>query len=156
MYLYRGHSASRFFGKGQGEDKESNRKWHREEGVHLKKWCPSHKFSYVLFSVTQTFLLGFSWSSANITLSKKKSTSKKEPTTITEITILYLHQNIIIPLLCQCGLFINTWVPKNSVVSKDAIFYLLWYNVIRWSSHIYKKSFFPFYSFSSFLVKFNE
>ena len=31
-----------------------------------------------------------------------------------------------------------TWVSKNSVVYQDAIFYLLWYNVIRWSSHISK------------------
>ena len=31
-------------------------------------------------------------------------------------------------------------------VSKDTIFYLLWYNVIRWSSHIYEKSFLSFHS----------
>ena len=37
---------------------------------------------------------------------------------------------------------------------KDAIFYLRWYNVIHWSSHIYKKSSFP--SFYSYLVKFSE
>ena len=40
------------------------------------------------FSMTQSlFLLGFSWSSDNITASNKKSTSKKEPTSASEITI---------------------------------------------------------------------
>ena len=36
----------------------------------------------------------------------------------------------------------------------DMTFYLLWYNMIRWSSHIRKKS--SFLSFYSFLVKFSE
>ena len=31
-------------------------------------------------------------------------------TSISEITISYLHENIIIPLLCQCELFIHTCV----------------------------------------------
>ena len=124
MYLlYRGYSASTSLKKGEGEDKQSDRKW--QEGVQSKKWCHSNKFFYVLFSVTQSFLFCFSWSSDNITVSKKKSTSKKEPTSISEITISYLHQNIIIPLLCQCGLFIHTFVSTNSVMSKDVIFYLL-------------------------------
>ena len=65
-----------------------------------------------------------------------------------------MHKNIIIPLLCQCGLFTNTYLSKNSTVSKDLIFYLLWHNTIRWSCHIYKKS--SFFSFCNFLVKFNE
>ena len=55
--------------------------------------------------------------------SNKKSTSKKEPTSVSEIAISYLQKNIIIPLLCQCGLFIHTCVSKNSIVSKDVIFY---------------------------------
>ena len=65
-----------------------------------------------------------------------------------------MHKNITIPLLCQCGLFILTCVSKNSIVSKDLTFYLLWYNAIRWSNHICKKSY--FLSFYSFLVKFSE
>ena len=50
---------------------------------------------------------------------------------------------------CQCGLLIHKCVSKSAIVSKDAIFYLLLNNVIRWSRHhIYKKSsFLPFYSF---------
>ena len=32
---------------------------------------------------------------------------------ISEITISYLHKNIIIPLLCQCELFIHTYVSKK-------------------------------------------
>ena len=96
--------------------------------------------SVFFFSVTQSFLLGFSWSSDDITVSKKKSPFKKEPTSISEITISYLHQNIIIPLLCQCGLFIHTCVSTNSVMSKDVIFYLFWYDLMRWSSHVCKKN----------------
>ena len=32
------------------------------------------------------------------------------------------------PLLCQCSLFIHMCVSKNSIVFKEVIFYLLWYN----------------------------
>ena len=39
---------------------------------------------------------------------------------------------------------LSTWMSKNSVVYHDVIFYLLWYNVIRWSSHMRKKSSFLF------------
>ena len=96
-----------------------------------KKWCLSHKFFFALFSVTQSlFLLGLSWN-PDIVASTKKSTSKKQPTSISEITISYLHKNIIISLLGQCRLFIHTCVSKNSVVSQDVIFYLLWYNMLR-------------------------
>ena len=138
LHLFRDHSASLSIGKGKGKDKEINRKLYRKDGVQSKKWCSSHKFSYILFSVTQFFLLAFSWSSDNITVSKK-NTSKKEPASISEITISYLQKNIIISLLCQCGLFIHTCVSRNSVLSQDVIFYLLWYNLMRWSRHICKK-----------------
>ena len=75
-------------GKGEGVDKKSDKKWHRKEDVESKKWYPSHKFFYALFSVTQfLFLLGFLWSPDNITVSNKKTTSKKEPTSVSEITI---------------------------------------------------------------------
>ena len=47
-----------------------------------------------------------------------------------------MHKNIMISLLSQCGLFIHTCVSQSSCLSKDEIFYLLWYNVIRWSGHI--------------------
>ena len=106
------------------------------------------------FFLTQSFLLRFSWRFDNITVSNENSKSKKDPASVSEITISYLHKNIIIPLLCQFGLFVNTCVSKNSIVSKDLIFYLLWCNAIRWSSHICKKS--SFFSFSNFLVKFRE
>ena len=123
----------------EGVDEESNKKWHRKEGVQSKKWRLSHKLFYLIFAVTHSFLLGFSWSSDNITGSNTKSTSKKVPTSVSEVTMQYLLKNIIIPLLCQCGLFINTCLPRNAIVPKDVIFYLLSYNVIRWSSHICKK-----------------
>ena len=84
------------------------------EEDNKKIWRPLHKFFYALFSVTQSFLLGFSWSFGNIADRKKKNTSKT------------LEQNTIIPLICQFGLFIHTCVPKNAIVFKDTIFYLLW------------------------------
>ena len=78
--------------------------------MQSEKWCPSHKFFYVLFSLIQSFLLGFSWS-PDFIVSKNKSTSNKEATSISDKTMSYLYKNIN----------------------------LLWYNVIRWSSHICKK-----------------
>ena len=50
--------------------------------------------------------------------------------------------------------FIHTCVCKNSSMSKDTIFYLLWYNVIRWSSHINRKS--SFLSFDCLLFLLNN
>ena len=141
MHLYRGHSASTSLGKVDMVDEESN-----------KKWCCSQKF-FFFFSVTQSFLLSFLWRSDNITASSEKNISKKEPTSVSDIT-LYLHKNIIIPMPFQCGLFIRTCVSINLILSKDVIFNLLWYNVIRWNSHICKK--YSFLSFYSFLVKFSE
>ena len=118
-------------------DEESNKKWHGKEG----------KFFHVIFCNTQSFFLGFSWSSNNITASNQKNTSRKASTSLSEITISCFHRNIIIPLLCQCELYIHTCVSKTSTVPKDIVFYLLWYNEIRWNSHICKKSFFlSFYS----------
>ena len=76
---------------------------------------PSRRFFCVLFFVTQSFLLGFSWGSDTITGNNKKCTPKKEPNNVSELTIQYLHTNIKIPLLCQCGLFINAEVSKNSI-----------------------------------------
>ena len=71
-----------------GVNEESNKKLHRKEGVESKKWCPSHKFFHVLFSVTQSlFLLGFSWNPHNIRASDKKSTSKKEHASVSKVTI---------------------------------------------------------------------
>ena len=115
---------------GKGESRQrKQQKWHRKDSLQSKKWCSSHKFFYVLFSVTQ-FFLGVSWSSHNITASNKKNTSKKEPIIVFEITIQYLHKNTIIPLLCKCGLFIHTCVSKNAIVSKDGLstsFNITWF-----------------------------
>ena len=88
MYLYRGHSANTSFGKREGVNKESN-KWHnRKEGVHSTKWYFSQKFFYVLFSVTKSLLLlGVSWSSDNITANIIKNTSKKEPPSVSKVTV---------------------------------------------------------------------
>ena len=61
---------------------------------------------------------------------------------------------ITILLLCQHGLFVYKCVSKNANASKDTIFYLLWYNVVRWSSNIYKKS--SFLSFHSLLFLVNN
>ena len=147
MYLYRGHSASTSLGKGEGVGEESSRKWHRKDGVQPKKYL-SHKFFYVLFSVTQSlFLLGFSSSPGNMTASNKKSTSKKVPNNISEITIKYLHKNIIIPPLCQCGLFIQNVCLKIQLRLKKWFFTSF---DITWSGEV------SFLSFYSFLLKFGE
>ena len=45
----------------------------------------------------------------------------------------YFHKNVVIPLLREYGLFIHTCVPKNAIMSKDAILYFLLYNVICFS-----------------------
>ena len=119
-----------------------------------KKVMSSHKFFHTLFFGTQLlFFLGFLWSSY-ITARNKDSTSKKESTSVSEMTILIFAQNIIIPLLCQCGLFIYTCVSENSVVFKNVIFCILWLNVMCWSRNICEKS--SFASFYSFLVTFSE
>ena len=76
MY-HRGHSASTSLEIGEGVDEESNKKWHRNGGVQSKKLCPSHTFFYVLFPVIQSFLLGFTGSSVNITGSKERPHPKK-------------------------------------------------------------------------------
>ena len=149
-----------------------NERWHstkrvtkniQEEGRTAIIVIPSQKFVSALFSVTESFLPGFSWSPDNITASNKKTASKS--LSLCEITIIYLHKLFIIPLLCQYPLFIHTSVfmhklfiiplrcqyplfihtsvSKNelmALMSNDTIFYLLWYNVIRWNSHTYKKS----------------
>ena len=140
---------------GRVVGEEGNKKWHRKEGVQSKKWWPSRKFFYdVLSSATQSFISSWFLIKLWLYYSEKKSQFKKKSTSVSEITISYLHKNIIIPLLCQFRLFVSTCVSKNPIVSRDLIFYLLWCNAIRWSSHICKKS--SFFSFSNFLVKFRE
>ena len=114
MYLYRGHSAITSLRKGERVDKRAT-KMTQEGGRAVKNVMSLTKFFYVLFFVTQSFLLSFSWSPDNITASNKKSISKKEPTSVSEITISYLNSTIIISLLCQCGLFVQTFMSKNSI-----------------------------------------
>ena len=55
MYVYRGYSPSTSLGKGEGVNEESN-KWHRNEDVQSRKWCPSHKFFYALFFCNSSFI----------------------------------------------------------------------------------------------------
>ena len=76
MYLYKDHPTSTSVAWTDELDKKSDKKSHRNEGVQLRKWCLSHKLFCVLFSVTQSFLFGFSWSSDNTRARNKKSTSK--------------------------------------------------------------------------------
>ena len=56
MYLSRSYSPSTSLGKGEGVNEEINKKWHRKEGVQSRKWCPSHKFFYVLFFCNSSFI----------------------------------------------------------------------------------------------------
>ena len=104
----------RHLGRRREYTKKATKK-HRKGSVQSKKWYPSHKFLHVLFPIIQSFLLGFSWSSDSITASNQKCTAKKEFSTVSEITIQYLHKDIKILLLCQCWLIINAEVSKNSI-----------------------------------------
>ena len=78
--------------------KQSNKKWHRKES--------------------------FSRSSENITASNKKSTFKKEPTSVSKITItitIIFEQNYHNSTTLSIWVFIHKRVSKNSIVSKDVI-----------------------------------
>ena len=86
MYIFIGAIPQARHLESRRESTKKATKRHRGR-VQSRKWYPSHKFFYILFSVTQSFLLGFSWSSDSITAINKKSTSKKEPTSVSEITI---------------------------------------------------------------------
>ena len=55
--------------------KNNDKNWQKER-VQPKKWCSSHKLFYLLFSVTQSFLLEFPWSPDNITVNNKKNKYK--------------------------------------------------------------------------------
>ena len=64
---------------------------------------------------------------------------------------------VILPLKYCNSTTLSIWVvyacvSKNAIVSKDVIFYLLRYNMILWSSHIYKKYYFLSFHSLLFLV----
>ena len=149
MYLYGGHLASASLGKGDGVHEESKKKWHRKEGILSKKWCPSHKFFYILFfynSIFPSWFLIMLWYHYN---EQQNNTSKKRPISVSKI---FAQKYFNSTTLSMC--VVDTCVPKNSLVSKDVIFYLPWYNVIGWNNHICKKS--SFLSFYSFLFLVNN
>ena len=60
----------------------------------------------ILFSVTQYFFL-VSQLALVILQQASERPHSKVPTSISEITIKYLHKNIMVPPLCQSGLFIQ-------------------------------------------------
>ena len=134
-------------------------KRHRKESVQSKKWYPSHKFFYVLFSVAQSFLLGFSWSSDSVTASNKKSASKKKYISVNNYIIFakkyknsttlsmwavykYISVYRCLKMFKRC---LKMWFFTSVDIN--------WYKV-KWSSDICKKS--SFFSFYSFLVKLSE
>ena len=120
--------------RGGGQKKQQ--KMTQTRPVQSKKWCPSNKFFYALFSVTQSLLILGSNHSLTILQRATKRTHPRK--SIPKHLKYYLHKNILIPLLCQCELFIHTYVSENLIASKYLIFYLFWYNVIRCRSHISK------------------
>ena len=82
--------------------------------MQSKKWCPSHKFFYELFSVTQSlFLLGFSRGPDHITASNKKKTPKNELSSVSEMTIQYL------PKKYYNSTTLSLWVVYRTYVSDD-------------------------------------
>ena len=89
---------------------------------------------YVVFSVTQSlFLVGFSSGPGN-------NYSKHQKEHIQEGAYQYIWNNykIFAQKDYNCTTF-SIWVvytkcvSKNSIASEDVIFYLLWYNMLRWS-----------------------
>ena len=61
----------------EGADEKGNKKWYKKEGVQPKKKMMSlAQILSCTFCCNQSFLLGFSWKSDNITASNKKNTSK--------------------------------------------------------------------------------
>ena len=119
--------------------------WTKGEGVGEKSDVSYTNSSIYFFSRNSIFLSLLCVELLSYYSERATKKTYQEPISVFEITIEYLHKNIIIPLLSQYGLSIYTCVSKNAILSKDEIFYLPWYNVIRWSSHIYK-----IYSFLSF------
>ena len=108
------------------------------------------KFFYVLFSITQSlFLLGFSWTHEALIILERatKRTHPRKSPLVSEISIyIYLYYVYYNSTNLSMWVVYTTCVSKNSILNY-VIFYLE-YNVIRWSSHICKKSsFFSFYSF---------
>ena len=132
MYLYKDHSARTSFGKEEGVDEKSNKKWHRKDGVQSEKRCPYPSKHF--FSETQSLcLLGFSWSPDNIKVSNRAYQY------IWNNHIIFAQKYYNFTTLSMWVVY-ATCVPKNSIVSQDMISYLLWYNVIHWSSHICRKT----------------
>ena len=127
MYCCWGHSVSTSLGKVSKPIRQQKMTY--KGGRAVKK----------VMSLTLVSQCTFLWSSISIPSSfliklrqcyiNKKSIFKKKPIRVSEITIY--TKNIIIPLLRQCGLFVNTCVSKNSIVSNDLIFCLFWYNAVH-------------------------
>ena len=97
------------------------------EGVEYvaKKGMSPIQIVLSFFYVRQSFLFRFLWNSGNITPSNKKNTYKS--LCIQENYIIFAQKfyNSISLLTCV------VYVCKNAIEFKDAIFYLLWYNVIQ-------------------------
>ena len=98
-------------------------------------------FLLYTFSLTRYFLLDSSWNSDNTKASDTKNKSKSLSVYLRELwnictKMLQFHYFV------NMGLFMHACVFKSAMMSKYAIFYLLWHNVIHWSSHIYKKYYF--------------
>ena len=86
IYVASSHSASASFGKGEELDEKSNKKAQKGERV-VKKVISLTQISLCIFFCNSIFPSGFLISSDCITASDKKSTSKKEPASVSETTI---------------------------------------------------------------------
>ena len=127
--LHQKHFFRRKIGVRERErvDKKSDKKWRKKEGVQPKKSDAYYTSSFMYVFVTQSFLLYYSWSSANITENssrKIRATIKTHPRAyqcIWDNHIIrdwYLYKYIIIPLLYQYGLLIHTCVSKMQLCLK--------------------------------------
>ena len=127
------------------------KKTHREVGVKPKKSCPSHKFFRIHFSVPQSFRLCVSWSSHNNAASNNKNTPKRLYLYIWDNYVLSAQTHYNFPTLSTW--FANTCLSENAIAE---LFYFLWYNVIRWSSHVYKKFYVLSFNSLSFFSKWHK
>ena len=91
----------------------------RKKRVHPKKWCLSNNFFYALFSATPSFLLS-SHEALIILQQATKKTHLRAHQCIWDNYVTFA-QKYYNPITCQYWLFIHTCVPKNAIVSEDAI-----------------------------------
>ena len=130
------HSGAFFFCRIIEVDKKSDKKWRKKEDVQPRKWCTSQKFFHAFFFCKllvfhETLIL--QWAA--------RKTNPRAYQCIWDSYIKFAQKYYNFTTSSKWVVYRYMCVSKNAILSKDAIFYFLWYNVIR-SSHIQKIFFF--------------